>query len=119
MDCFSSYYKSVKGLGTEEKRILQVKKTNNFFQLAKGMLEKHFRKWVSELLYLSLFLEGPTAGVVSRFIFPNVVPCSVQEQESYYSKMHKQNINILKFKEFLIGHVSIVKMYSNYGNIFM
>jgi hypothetical protein len=94
-------------LGTEEKRILQVKKTNKFFQLAKDMLEKHFRKWVSELLYLSLFSEGPTAGVVSRFIFPNVAPCSAQEQESYYSEMHKQNINILKFTEFLIGHVSI------------
>jgi hypothetical protein len=31
MDCFSRYYESVKGLGTEERRILQVKKTNIFF----------------------------------------------------------------------------------------
>jgi hypothetical protein len=110
IDAFGAYKNAIEKLPTDEKRLMQEKKTNLFFMRAITTLEKHFRRWVRDLLFLSLFSEAETGGVVARHLFPSMELTWQRQRESqeqseqselYESSIHKATINLTKYAEFL------------------
>jgi hypothetical protein len=102
MNAFTTYVECISRLPTPEKRLQQEKKTNLFFMRAVDTLQKHFRRWVRELLFLCLFSEAKTGGVVARYLFPNIeLTRQGEENELHESTIHSTKINLTKFAEFL------------------
>jgi hypothetical protein len=102
MDGFATYIARISKLPTDEKKLQQEKKTNLFFMRAVDTLQKHFRRWVRELLFLSIFSEAKTGGVVARYLYPNIeLTRQGEENELHKSTIHNTEINLTKFADFL------------------
>jgi hypothetical protein len=69
---------------------------------ASKSLRKRFARWLQDLLFLSLFLEAPMAGVVTKYL---TQPADGQQEEqgsgedelSFESVIHKMPINLTGF----------------------
>jgi hypothetical protein len=100
MAILSAYRESIPSSLSDQEGLQQVKKTNCFLMLAKNTLTKHFRRWVQELLFLSLFSEAPTARIFVRYLLdlpdqPN------QENMFFESTIHNKIINLSALRKWL------------------
>jgi hypothetical protein len=104
LEPYNGFVASLLGLD-DEQRIEQTNKANKFLGYARLALEKHFDKWVNDLLFLSLFSEAPIATRVARFLVGRQGEEEPRQQDvseqQYFSKMHNRSFDLTKFDEFL------------------
>ena len=94
---FDQFRQSLQELSAES-RYFHAENCNAFVAKALECLETHFGIWVRDNLHLSLFAEPQIAKVVVQFLVGR--PHDIVE-ENFVSAIHKQDVNIKEFREFL------------------
>jgi hypothetical protein len=86
------------------KKLEQVMKANHFLEFARNALISHFKIWVNDLLFLSLFSEQQTSHVVAKYLHPSHAAAEQEEApvREYSSPMHQRTIDLTKFEAFLM-----------------
>mgnify|MGYP002812481187 CR=1 FL=1 len=111
LDAFEDFRQSMVQL-SEQQKLEQTMKANHFLEFARNALVTHFKIWVNDLLFLSLYSEQRTAHIVAKYLYdpsasalcdPNDSPINTPQVqlEEYDSPMHKRTINLPRFKAFL------------------
>ena len=95
---FRKFVTSYDKLNDNEK-VHQDKKLAHFFSYIEDSMNKHFQQWCnSELLFLSLYSNHPTATQVAKLIM-GIQDVDINPQ--YYDKSQKQTITPNEFLEWL------------------
>jgi hypothetical protein len=74
--------------------------------IARKALKKHFKIWVNDLLFLSIFGEAPTGPATAGYFYPtqNNITDAPDASDIFDSPIHNRPIDISKFKTFLTKH---------------
>jgi hypothetical protein len=73
--------------------------------LARRSLWKHFKVWVNELLFLSIFGEAPTGRIVTSYLYPNSITAATPAiPNDFASPIHARTVNLDKFRQFVTLH---------------
>ena len=67
LDAFKDFRESMGELSDQQK-LEQTMKANHFLEFARNALVTHFKIWVNDLLFLSLYSEQTTAHIVAKYL---------------------------------------------------
>jgi hypothetical protein len=94
----------------DDTKIKQSKKSDFFIMIARKALKKHFKIWVNDLLFLSVFGEAETGRVIAKFLYQTDTNATATRAnqpavvEVFNSPIHNRPIDLSKFKAFLSRH---------------
>ena len=83
----------------------QERKANKFFQFAYEALEKHYKKYANDLLFLSLYGERVTTTCVAKLLLGKQIE---EDASNVYSEIHKIHISPIAFSKFLSEKVQLL-----------
>ena len=81
---------------------MQIQKSDYFLQLSHQSILRHFKQYASNLCYISVATEPKAAIVICQYL----VGEEVENNEMFWSDIHKKEIKSANFKQFLIKHAS-------------
>ncbi len=95
------------------RKSFQENKAQLFFEAAKEKLDKHYVRFVKDLLFLSLYGERCSTQVVSTFLFGDKDHTYPSPSDEFFSPAHKRLINLNDFSTFLKAKIENVEERKN------
>ena len=93
---FDKFRTNLDGL-SPELRLVQLKKGSAFLQLSMASIKRHFKRYLSSLLFLSAATEPKAAVIICQYLLGEIS----EQTEIYESLVHQKKIYCTKFIYFL------------------
>jgi hypothetical protein len=107
IDAFQTFHYSVEGFDQQAK-IKQTLKCNLFLMIARRAVVKQFKVWMNDVLFLAIYAEAPTGGIVAKYLPPPstlaaAAPAGLtNDMQIFESPIHgNRQIDLKKFATFI------------------